>query len=399
MSSASVRIGLDRLLSDSLHLLRGKRVGLVCNASTVTAGLEHAADLFARHPDFELVRLFGPEHGLRGDAQDMIAVAEVSVDPWTGIELHSLYGTSEASLRPDPQLMADLDVLVFDIQDVGARYYTYVYTMAFCMEAAGKVSVPVVVCDRPNPIGGVAVQGNTVHEGFASFVGQFPIANRHGMTAGELAHFFRDECGVACDLKVVQMEGWQRAMYYDDCGLPWVQPSPNMPTADTALVYPGMCLFEGTLLSEGRGATRPFEVVGAPYIDGQRWAADAQQRLNAAGESGVVFRPLVFEPTFHKYEGQACGGVQLHVTDRGLLSPLLAAVALLQSAWALWPQQVRWRTEVYEFVKEPIAIDLLAGSDALRHEIEQGVPLATVRARWADEVQVFAEGRSRHLLY
>jgi len=399
MSLAPVRLGLDRLLSDNLHLLRGKRVGLVCNASTVTADLEHAADRFSQHTEFELVRLFGPEHGLRGDAQDMIAVAEVATDPWTGVELHSLYGTSEASLRPDPELMADLDVVVFDIQDVGARYYTYVYTMAFCMEAAGKVGVPVIVCDRPNPIGGVAVEGNTVHEGFGSFVGQFPIANRHGMTAGELAHFFRDECGVSCELTVVEMQGWRREMFYDECGLPWVQPSPNMPTLDTAFVYPGMCFFEGTLLSEGRGATRPFEVIGAPYIDGQRWAADAHQRLEAAGEVGVVFRPLVFQPTFHKHGGKPCGGVQLHVTDRRAFSPVLAATALLQSAWSLWPDDAQWRTEVYEFVKEPIAIDLLGGSDALRREIEQGVPLSQVRARWQSEVQTFLEGRSRHLLY
>jgi uncharacterized protein YbbC (DUF1343 family) len=399
MSIAPVLLGLDRLLSDSLHLLRGRRVGLVCNASTVTAQLQHAADLFARHPDFELVRLFGPEHGLRGDAQDMIAVDEIPVDPWTGVELHSLYGQDEASLRPDPALFADLDVVVFDIQDVGARYYTYVYTMAFTMEAAGKVGVPVVVCDRPNPIGGVAVEGNMVQPGFASFVGQFPIANRHGMTAGELAHFFRAECGVACDLHVVELQGWRREMYYDECGLPWVQPSPNMPTLDTALVYPGMCFFEGTLLSEGRGATRPFEVVGAPHIDGQRWAADAAARLAAAGETGVTLRPLVFQPTFHKHGGEACGGVQLHVTDRQAFSPVLTATALLQSAWSLWPQKAQWRTEVYEFVEDPIAIDLLGGSSALRHEIETGVPLSDVRARWHDEVHAFAQQRQRHLLY
>jgi len=329
----------------------------------------------------------------------MIAVDEVAADPWTGVELHSLYGSDEASLRPDPQLLADLDVVVFDIQDVGARYYTYVYTMAFVMEAAGKVGVPVVVCDRPNPIGGLAVEGNTVQPGFGSFVGQFPIANRHGMTAGELAHFFRDECGVSCELEVVGLQGWRREMFYDECGLPWVQPSPNMPTLDTALVYPGMCFFEGTLLSEGRGATRPFEVVGAPYIDGQRWAADAAARLAAAGETGVIFRPLVFQPTFHKHGGEACGGVQLHVTDRRAFSPVLAATALLQAAWNLWPDEVAWRSEVYEFVEDPIAIDLLGGSAALRHEIEHGVPLAQVRSRWQDEVQVFAAQRQRHLLY
>ncbi len=372
---------------------------MICNASSVTSQLAHAADCFAAHPAIDLVRLFGPEHGLRGDAQDMIAVEGQSVDRQTGLPVHSLYGAQVESLKPPPSLVEDLDVLVFDIQDVGARYYTYVYTMAFCMEVAGRVGVPVVVCDRPNPIGGVEVEGNAVQPGYASFVGEFPIANRHGMTAGELAHFFSAECGIDCDFQVVEMTGWERSMAFHETGLPWVQPSPNMPTEDTALVYPGMCLFEGTLLSEGRGCTRPFEIVGAPYIDGAVWARETTRELQASGYTGFGLRPLVFLPTFHKHARIPCGGVQVHVTDRERFRPLMLATALLKAAWRLWPEQVQWRTEEYEFVTDPIAIDLLGGTDALRKEIEGDVPLTAIQERWEEECRDFAMKRRKHLLY
>jgi len=391
--------GIDRLLSDRVDLLANGRVGLICNASSVTSQLAHAADCFAQHPDIQLVRLFGPEHGLRGDAQDMIAVEGQSVDRQTGVAVHSLYGTQVESLRPAQALVEDLDVLVFDIQDVGARYYTYVYTMAFCMEAAGRAGIPMVVCDRPNPIGGIEVEGNAVQSGYDSFVGQFPIANRHGMTAGELARFFAAECAIDCELHVVEMSGWERSMTFHETGLPWVQPSPNMPTEDTALVYPGMCLFEGTLLSEGRGCTRPFEVVGAPYVDGAAWARETTRELEAAGYAGFGLRSLVFLPTFHKHAGIPCGGVQVHVTDRERFRPLMVATALLKTAWRLWPDEVLWRTEEYEFVTEPIAIDLLGGTDALRHEIEGDVSLATIQERWNEQCRDFLAQRRRYLMY
>jgi uncharacterized protein YbbC (DUF1343 family) len=399
MDSSPVVPGLSVILGDRRDLLRGKRVGLICNASTITPGFGHAADHFAAADDFDLVRLFGPEHGIRGDAQDMVVVDGSGIDSRTGLPVHSLYGREEASLWPTEQSLAGLDVLVFDIQDVGARYYTYVYTMAHAMEVAGRVGLPVVVCDRPNPIGGVAVEGNTVNAGYRSFVGRFPIANRHGMTAGELALYFRDACAVACEVTVLRMEGWERGMAYGDTGLPWVQPSPNMPTYDTALVYPGMCFFEGTLLSEGRGQTRPFEVVGAPYIDGERWAEDTTAELAAAGHAGFALRPLVFQPTFHKHAGVACGGVQLHVTDAAVFRPVMVATALLKSAWRLWPDDVLWRTERYEYVSAPIAIDLLGGGSALRAEIEGDVPLGAIQSRWDEEIQPFIEDRLRFLLY
>ncbi|MEE2827930.1 MAG: DUF1343 domain-containing protein [Myxococcota bacterium] len=399
MPSAKVVPGLSRLLEARRSLLAGKRVGLICNASTVTPGLEHAADIFAAASDFELVRLFGPEHGIRGDAQDMIVVGDGNIDSRTGLPVHSLYGQEESSLWPPESTLEDLDVLVFDIQDVGARYYTYVYTMAHAMEVAGRVGVPVIVCDRPNPIGGQQVEGNIVHDDYRSFVGRFPLPNRHGMTAGELARFFRDCCGHSCDLEVLSMEGWERSMHFSDTGLPWVQPSPNMPTQDTALVYPGMCFFEGTLLSEGRGHTRPFEVVGAPFVDGARWAKEAAGELTAAGYEGFGLRPLVFQPTFHKHAEQPCGGVQVHITDRGKLRPVMLATALLKAAWRCWPEEASWRTERYEYVETPIAIDLLGGSGALRQEVEDDTPLAQIQERWDDESRDFLRTREDFLAY
>ena len=399
MSIPRVTPGLVRLLSERIDLLRGRRVGLICNASTITPDFGHAADLFAAHPDIDLVRLFGPEHGLRGDAQDMISVDGEEVDARTGLPVHSLYGREESSLWPADELVADLDVLVFDIQDIGARYYTYVYTMAHAMEVAGRHGVPVIVCDRPNPIGGVHIEGNIVQDGFRSFVGRFPLPNRHGMTAGELADFFVGECGITCEVEVLEATGWQRAMAYSDCGLPWVQPSPNMPTVDVALVYPGMCFFEGTLLSEGRGQTRPFEVVGAPFVDGHAWSEVATADLRSADYGGFALRPLTFLPTFHKHAGTACGGVQLHVTDPDTFRPVMVATALLKAAWSLWPDDARWRTERYEFVSEPIAIDLLGGSAALRGEVESGAPLRTIQGRWDDEAAAFLQTRKRYLRY
>jgi len=400
MSSPRVRVGLENLLTDEhLHVLKGKRVGLICNASTIFPDFRHAIDVFHAHPDFELARLFGPEHGLRGDAQDMIPVDGGETDRRTGLPIVSLYGQDEEALRPAPETFEDLDVVVFDIQDVGARYYTYVYTMAHAMETAVGTGTRIVVCDRPNPIGGTHVEGNIVQDGFRSFVGRFPLPNRHGMTAGELAAWFKRDQGIDCDLYVVAATGWTRDMPYDACGIPWVQPSPNMPTVDTALVYPGTCFFEGTLLSEGRGHTKPFEVVGAPYVEGHAWAEATTADLHGAGYGGFALRPLVFRPTFHKHGEQACGGIQLHVTDPVAFRPVMTAVALMKSAWALWPDDVAWRTERYEYVEHPIAIDLLGGSEALRHEVEGGAGLREIQARWDAEVAEFLESRARYLAY
>lgn len=398
MAQPPVVPGLVRLLTDRRDLVAGRRVGLICNASSITPDFVHAADALHEAEDVELVRLFGPEHGLRGDAQDMIAVDGVQRDSRTGLAVVSLYGPREESLWPSEQALEGIEVLVFDIQDVGARYYTYVYTMAHAMEVAGRLGIHVVVCDRPNPIGGLAVEGNVVQDGYRSFVGRYPIPNRHGMTAGELADFFVTSCGVDCEYTVLEATGWRRAMPFAATGLPWVQPSPNMPTVDTALVYPGMCLFEGTLLSEGRGCTRPFEIVGAPYVNPFVWARETTDELAAAGYGGFALRPLTFQPTFHKHAGLACGGIQLHVTDPLSFAPVMVATALLKCAWRRFPESA-WRTERYEYVEDPIAIDLLGGSPDLRREVEGDVPLPEIQERWDDEAAGFHKLRARCLRY
>jgi uncharacterized protein YbbC (DUF1343 family) len=384
--------GLERVLSDREDALAGKRIGLIANPTTVDTRFCHAVDLLAAHPKVDLRVLFGPEHGLRGDAQDMIAVGAAR-DARTGLPVYSLYGTDEASLTPPPESLEGLDAVVFDIQDVGSRYYTYVWTMVLAMRACAAAGVGFVVMDRPNPIGGHLVEGGAIEPGYHSFVGLCSLPNRHGLTAGEIARWVMDTEKLDLALEIVTMHGWQRSMYFEDTGLPWVLPSPNMPTRDTALVYPGMCLVEGTELSEGRGTTRPFELSGAPFIDSQA-LAEALADL-----PGLVPRPVVFRPTFHKWAGQPCGGVQLHVTDRETFRPYLTGVAFLREIRMRWPEHFAWRTKAYEFIADIPAIDLLAGSALVRQGIDAGAALADLAATWADAEAAFRDQRGTWLLY
>jgi uncharacterized protein YbbC (DUF1343 family) len=391
---ARVRVGLERVLDEEAGVLLGRRVGLICNPTSVDQDLRHAADLLQARDGVQLAALFGPEHGVRGDAQDMIAV-ETGRDVRTGLPVHSLYGDRAESLEPTPACLRGLDAVVFDIQDVGSRYYTYVWTLALTMRACAAAGVEVVVLDRPNPLGGVAVEGGLVAEGYRSFVGLYPVPNRHGLTVGEIATLVNEEHGLGCRLRVVRMAGWRREMFFDETGLPWVLPSPNMPTLDTALVYPGMCLIEGTELSEGRGTTRPFELCGAPFIDGVRLAA----ALDEARLPGVLLRPTGFRPTFHKFAGTPCGGVQLHVTDRRSFRPYLTGVAVLRAVLELWPDEFAWRTRPYEFVGDRPAIDLLCGGPAVRKLLEAGAPLDAIAATWRDDEERFRTARAPYLLY
>src|SRR4029079_19373604 len=284
----SISLGLEKLLEDTLDLVRGSRVGLICNQASVNHGYEHAADLLNQHPEIDLRALFGPQHGIRGDVQDNMIETDHSVDKKTGLPVYSLYSETR---EPTQDMLRDVDVLVFDMQDVGCRIYTFVYTMANCMRAARKYGKRVVVCDRPNPINGKDVSGNVLEPEFASFVGQFPTPTRHGMTPGELALLFNQHFSIGCDLDVVTMGGWRRELWLDETDAPWVLPSPNMPTVDAATVFPGTVHFEGTQLSEGRGTTRPFELIGAPYIDPDAYA----DRLNKLAFDGVYYRACVFQ--------------------------------------------------------------------------------------------------------
>jgi len=342
----------------------------------------------------KVTALFGPEHGVRGDAQDMIEVDDAR-DLRTGLPVHSLYGATEATLTPTAAMLDDIDVLVYDVQDIGSRYYTFVWTMVLAMRACAKAGKAFVVLDRPNPIGGVHLEGPAIEPGFESFVGLVSCPNRHGMTAGEIARWRHKVEQLDLDLAVIGMRGWQRDMHFDHTGLPWVMPSPNMPTADTALVYPGMCLVEGTELSEGRGTTRPFELAGAPHLDGYRLAAD----LTAMQLPGVRFRPVVFTPQFQKHAKQACGGVQLHVTSIDGFRPYRTGVAFLKACYDQNPAAFQWRAKAYEFVDQIPAIDLLTGSAAIREGIEAGQSLDELAARWPRDEGEFAAERTEFLMY
>ena len=377
-------------IDELLRAVHGLRVGAILNPTSVSEDLTHLADVL--HARGVLAALFGPEHGVRGDAQYLEEVGDAR-DPRTGVVAHSLYGKDFASLTPRDAQLRGLDALVFDVQDVGSRYYTYLATMGLCMQAAAKQKLRFFVLDRPNPVGGLAVEGGVIHPGFESFVGLWPVCARHGLTAGEYARMINEKIG--CDLQVISMTGWRRDLYYPETRLAWVMPSPNMPTPDTALVYPGMCLLEGTNLSEGRGTTRPFELFGAPWLDGHGLAAD----LAREGLEGVHFRPCAFTPTWDKHKGQRCHGVQIHVVyPRGLDSVRLGVAALVH-ARAQDPAKFRWRTEKYEFVDDKPAIDLLTGSAAFREQAEQGASVDRLCGLWAEERAAFARERERFLLY
>jgi uncharacterized protein YbbC (DUF1343 family) len=402
MSLTTVRTGLERLLGEEIGLLSGRRVGLCCNPTAILPGFQHAVDVLHGHPRVDLRLLFGPEHGVRGTAQDMVPIAEAA-DPVTGLPAISLYGADERSLRPRREHLAELDVLVFDLQDIGSRYYTYAYTLAYCLEACAEAGVQVVVCDRPNPIRGDRFEGNLVDTGgYGSFVGRFPLLNRHGLTLGELAPWFARQLNLASDeqaLRIMACEGWRRDQWYDETGLPWVMPSPNMPTLETALVYPGQCLLEGTVLSEGRGTTRPFELVGAPWIEPERLKAEMDRLARLWRLAGVAFRACAIEPMFQKFAGVPCGGLQLHVTGRDRFEPLAVSVALLLAVSRLYPAEFAWRREPYEFIADRLAIDLLSGDTSIRELVAQGGDLPDLQAGWREAEVEFREGVAPHFLY
>jgi uncharacterized protein YbbC (DUF1343 family) len=386
----SLFLGSDRLLASDR--LDGRRIGVVCNPASVDASLRHIADRLLTHPSATLTAIFGPQHGFRSDVQDNMIETRHAHDAVRRVPVYSLYSETR---EPTPEMLRDLDLLVIDLQDVGVRIYTYIYTMANCLKAARKQGLSVIVCDRPNPIGGAQVEGMMLVPGFESFVGMYPIPMRHGMTIGELARLFNDEFGLGADLEVIPMEGWRRDMYFDATGLTWIISSPNIPTTDTTTVYPGGVLFEGTNVSEGRGTTRPFELVGAPWVVAERFA-DGMNRRQLAG---VFFRPALFEPTFHKHAGKGCAGCQVHVLDRQTFKPVEAGVALIEAFRASNPDEFRWKDPPYEYELERKPIDCLAGSSELREQIEAGTSAHDIARSWEPALGAFSKLRERFLLY
>lgn len=385
--------GLDRIAAGDAGAcakVRGRRIGLVAHPASVDRRMIHASTVLAR-AGATIAAYFGPEHGFGGEAQDMAAVDGGRTHE--GVPVYSLYGTSEAQLSPTREQLAGLDAIVVDLADVGSRYYTFVWTAALVLRAAAAAGIETVVLDRPNPLGGAIVEGSPQRPGYRSFVGLYDVPVRHGMTIGEIAartRFLEKLDDRA--LSIVAMRGWRRAMTFPETGLPWVLPSPNMPTYETARVYPGGCLLEGTLASEGRGTTRPFEIFGAPWLDGAQLARRVSLR-------GAVLRPLTFSPTFHKHAGKTCGGVQVHVTDERAFAPYAAYLALLDAMKRQAPDAFAWRTEAYEFVGDRPAIDLLTGGPEVRAAIDRGAGLDGVLAAEEAGARAFAEARRPFLAY
>lgn len=386
-------LGVERLLTEKVDTLKGQRIGLVCNpASVLPDSFAHVADAFEANDGINVTAYFGPQHGIRGDVQyNMIETPHVR-DTRTGKMIYSLY--SETRI-PTEEMCDEIDTFVVDLQDVGCRIYTYTYTMANCMIAAAKYGKKVVVCDRPNPITGVTVEGNVTETEFTSFVGQFELPTRPGMTIGEMAKMFNSHWNIGCDLEIVEMTGWRREMWFEETGLPWILPSPNIPTIDTCVVFPATVYLEGTELSEGRGTTKPFELNGAPYIDGKAWA----EALKAFDFPGVKFRHAYFEPWFSEFAGETCSGVQIHVADREAFTPVIVGVAMVKTAYDMYADKFQWRQNDYEYEFGRNPMDIVCGTDKIRKQIEGGVALNEIEADWTEGLAEFKELRKPFLIY
>ncbi len=384
--------GLEVFLRDPPAWSRGARLGFLSHPASVAADLTSGRELIARHFPGQLKVLFSPQHGLLGEKQDNMIASADFLDPRLQVPVVSLYGPR---MSPPPESLGEVDVLLADLLDVGTRVYTFAATLAKVMEAAGRTGVKVVVLDRPNPISGAAVEGNLLRPEWASFVGPYPLPMRHGFSLGELAGYYQVSQGLDCDLEVIPAQGWRRRQYFDQTGLPWVLPSPNLPTLDSALVYPGQVLLEGTNLSEGRGTTRPFELFGAPFLEPDR----ITEALGGHQLPGVVLREAHFEPIFHKWAGELCRGFQFHVTDRQVFKPYVATLTLLSVLRQLYPRDLQWRKPPYEYELERLPIDLLTGDDCIRIGLDSGLRAEELEACWQDDLDRFCEVRQDFLLY
>lgn len=385
--------GLDILEKTWPQQLNGSGVGLVIHPASVNRKLEYAVDNAVKSKRFILKALFGPQHGIRGETQDNMVEWKGFTDKKTGLPVYSLYSQIR---KPTQEMLEHIDALVFDIQDIGARYYTFIWTMELCMQACLENNKSFVILDRPNPIGGHIIEGAMLNMEYASFVGQRPLPVRHGMTVGEIGNYLKDEFYQNLNLYIVKMKNWKRNMWFDMTGLPWVMPSPNMPTPDTAFVYPGMCLLEGTNMSEGRGTTRPFEIFGAPFIEPEALV----KQLNEFKLPGVIFRPLYFQPTFQKHVGMTCGGAQMHITNRERFKPFKTGVAIMKAAYDLYPKDFKWKEPPYEYETKKLPIDILAGTDRLRKNIEEGKDLEQMEKWWEEECLCFNKTiRKKYLIY
>lgn len=389
---SKVLTGLECLIETPPAAIHGARLGLLSNPASVDRRYCHGRMLIDQRFPGQLIRLYSPQHGFYSEKQDNMIESRDTLDPVSGIPVLSLYGETR---RPTRNMLEPIDVLIVDLQDVGARVYTFVYTLSYCMEAAKEFGKKVVVLDRPNPINGTTVEGNCLSPEFASFVGRYPIPMRHGLTIGELARFFNDVGGIGCELDVVAMKGWNRRMFFKDTGLPWVLPSPNLPSPASAMVYPGQVLWEGTNVSEGRGTSLPFELFGAPFIDAEK----IKKVIPGDSLPGVVLRETGFEPTSNKWQGCFCKGFQLHVTDPDEYRPYRSSLELLRAIWQLYPDHFSWKTPPYEYEYDHLPIDLILGDQTVRQGIEQGETMDRITASWQKDLDAFDKMRRAYWLY
>ncbi|MCE5194252.1 MAG: DUF1343 domain-containing protein [Nitrospiraceae bacterium] len=387
-----VKTGADLFEKHWPAELKNLRSGLLVHPASVNNKLEHTTNLFLKTKKTKLTVLFGPQHGVRGETQDNMIEWQGFKDNVTGLPVYSLYSQTR---KPDSSMLKDIDIMIVDIQDIGSRYYTFIWTMELCMQACLESGKSIVVLDRPNPISGALFEGPVLDPSYSSFVGQRPLPVRHGMTVAEIANYLKDKFYPSLDLKIIKTQGWKRKMWFDDTMLPWVMPSPNIPTLDAATVYPGMCLLEGTNLSEGRGTTRPFEIFGAPFIDPEKIVKKIKEhKLN-----GVVFRPVYFQPTFQKFSGELCGGAQIHVIDRNKFKPFKTGVAVLKSIMELYRDKFEWKQPPYEYEAVKPPIDILAGTDILRKSLEKNESLKNMEEWWKEQSREFQKTRKEYLIY
>jgi uncharacterized protein YbbC (DUF1343 family) len=388
----TISLGLEQLIQSSPAFLKDRRIGLLCNPASVDPNLYHSRVRLKALIGRRLTCLFSPQHGLFAEKQDNMIESGHRRDPLLDVPVFSLYSQTRIPTR---EMFDSIDVLLVDLQDVGTRVYTFIYTMSHCMEAARQYNKKVVILDRPNPIGGIRVEGNCLDSQFNSFVGRYPIPMRHGMTIGELARMFNDAYGIGCDLQVVPMKGWRRFMLFEETGLPWVAPSPNLPTPASALVYPGQVIWEGTNVSEGRGTTQPFELFGAPFIDPYR-ILDAIETEKIVG---AILRPVEFEPTAGKWQGETCRGFQIHVREPNGFQPCRTSLTLLQAVLRCHSDLFQWKPPPYEYEYERRPIDLILGDRRIRKQLTEMTPIAELEASWQKELRAFEEMRQDFLLY
>jgi uncharacterized protein YbbC (DUF1343 family) len=387
-----IQTGLENFISSPPKWVFGNRFGLLCNPASVDQNYCHAGELIHRKFPDQLKALYSPQHGFFSEKQDNMIESDDTIHPFLKIPVYSLYGKTRI---PDKNMLDPIDILIIDLQDVGTRVYTFIYTMSYCLEAAKKFGKKVIVLDRPNPVNGRMVEGNLLTPEFASFVGRYPMPMRHGLTIGELSFFFNNAFGIGCELEVIPMQGWKRDMFFTDTGLPWIPPSPNMPSPVTAMVYPGQVLWEGTNVSEGRGVTLPFEIFGAPFFDTKRLLST----IGGNKLPGSVLRPVVFEPTFNKWRGSACNGFHIHITDPYEFKPYITTLKLLHAVIVQHRNAFQWKQTPYEYEFDKLAIDLIIGDKNIRQRIESLEDIQDIEQSWLDDLKTFEEKSREYHLY